>query len=97
MSWMHFALAWCELLLAVLLWHRAMPAMLAEAQWRAVKIWGLGMALAVYGIGQLEAGLGYSTIPGIRSFADVCLIAYAAARLLHILRHAPPPHWSDAL
>lgn len=95
MTILHFILAGAELLLAVLLWHRAAPALFKDSQWRATKVWLLGMAIGMLGIGQLEAALGYSAIPGLRCVGDLFLIFYAAARYRGIVKHTPPPHWSE--
>lgn len=97
MTWLNFVLASAEILLAVLLWHRAMPALFKESQWRATKAWALGMAIGVMGVGQLEAALGFSAIPVLRCVGDLFLIAYAAARYRGIVKHTPPPHWSELL
>lgn len=95
MTIVHFLLGVAELLLAVLIWHRAMPALYRESQWRATKLWALGMAIGLLGVGQLEAALGFSAIPLLRCVGDLFLIAYAAARYRGIMKHMPPPHWSE--
>jgi hypothetical protein len=97
MTWLHFLLAGAEVLLAVLLWHRAMPALFRDSQWRATKIWALGMAIGTLGVGQLEAALGFSAIPWLRCIGDLFLIGYATARYRGIVKHTPPPHWSELL
>lgn len=84
-----------EVTLAVMLWHRAAPAMRSIAQWRAWMIFFLGLALAMLGVGQFEAAMLGTPIPFLRLTGDLALIIYGIWRFLHIVRHTPPPHWSE--
>ena len=84
-----------EVSLAVMLWHRAAPALRTIAQWRAWMIFFLGLSLAMLGVGQFEAAMTGDSIPFLRMMGDLALIIYAAWRFLHIVRHTPPPHWSE--
>jgi hypothetical protein len=96
MDQMHLLTGLAEIIIAALLWHHAAPAMRRVAYWRAWKTWLLGLALALLGSGQIDAWLTGSTIPWLRQLGDFVLIIFAAWRFAHIMRHVPPPHWSDA-
>jgi len=85
-----------EIAVAVLLWHHAAPALRRIAYWRAWKTWLLGLALALLGIGQIDAWLSGAAIPLLRQLGDAILVIYSAWRFVHIMRHVPPPHWSEA-
>lgn len=95
MSYLYPLIGLIEFTLAVLLWHRATPALRREAKWRAWEVWALGAALAFFAIGQFEAWWAWRAIPGLRLFGDLLLILSGAGRYWHIMRHRPPPHWSD--
>ena len=91
----HLLTGLVEIIIAVLLWHHAAPALRRIGTWRAWMTWLLGLALALLGTGQIDAWLTGETIPLLRQLGDVVLILYAAWRFIHIMRHVPPPHWSD--
>lgn len=92
---LHLLTAICEIALAIALLHRASIVLRSWSHWRAWKVWFLAAALMGFGIGQIDAWLGVASISPTRMFGDAALIIYAAWRLVHILRHLPPPHWSD--
>ena len=85
-----------EVTVAVLLWHHAAPALRRIGTWRAWKTWLLGLTLALFGIGQLDTWWTGGCIHWLRQGGDFVLIIYAAWRFFHIMRHVPPPHWSDS-
>jgi len=95
MELIHLVTGLAEIIVAVLLWHHAAPALRRIGTWRAWMTWLLGLALALLGVGQIDAWLVGGHIPLLRQLGDVFLIIYAAWRFLHIMRHVPPPHWSE--
>lgn len=95
MELIHLVTGLVEITIAILLWHHAAPALRRIGTWRAWMTWLLGLALALFGTGQIDAWLSGDPIPLLRQLGDVALIIYAAWRFLHIMRHVPPPHWSD--
>lgn len=95
MNIVHLLTGVVEIVVAVLLWHHAAPALRRIGTWRAWMTWLLGLALALLGIGQIDAWLSGSTVPLLRQLGDVVLIFYAVWRFVHIMRHVPPPHWSE--
>lgn len=86
-----------EIACAIMLWHHAAPALRRIGTWRAWMTWLFGLSLALFGIGQIDAWLSGETIPSLRLLGDGVLILYAAWRFILIMRHVPPPHWSDEL
>ena len=95
MELIHLLTGLVEIGIAVLLWHHAMPAIRRIATWRAWMTWLLGAALALFGAGQIDAWLTGDHIPLLRQLGDFLLIIYSAWRFAFIMRHVPPPHWSD--
>ena len=95
MAHLHLLTGIVEITIAVMLWHHAAPALRRIGTWRAWMTWLLGFALALLGIGQINAWLVNAHIPFLRQSGDFALIIYAAWRFIHIMRHVPPPHWSD--
>lgn len=96
MNPLHLLTGLAEIMVAIALWHRAAPALRCHGHWRAWKTWLLGVALALLGIGQLDAWWSGATVPLLRQLGDAALIAYSIWRFVHIMRHVPPPHWSEA-
>lgn len=95
MNLLHLVAGLVEITVAILLWHHAAPALRRIGTWRAWKTWLLGLALALFGVGQIDAWLSGTQIPLLRQLGDGVLIFYGAWRFVHIMRHVPPPHWSD--
>lgn len=96
METVHLLTGLVEIAIAILLFHHAAPAIRRIATWRAWMTWLLGLALTLLGVGQIDAWLTGQTIPWLRQCGDIVLVTYSAWRFLHIMRHVPPPHWSDA-
>ena len=95
MGTIHLLTGLVEIAIAIALWHHAAPALRRLGTWRAWMTWLLGLALALLGIGQIDAWLTGQTILWLRQCGDIALVIYAAWRFVHIMRHVPPPHWSD--
>lgn len=95
MNLLHLVTGLVEITVAILLWHHAAPALRRIGTWRAWKTWLLGLALALLGAGQIDAWLSGAEIPLLRQLGDAVLILYGAWRFFHIMRHVPPPHWSE--
>ncbi|KNH02620.1 hypothetical protein J121_404 [Qipengyuania citrea LAMA 915] len=95
MTIVHLLTGLVEIAVAILLWHHAAPALRRIGTWRAWMTWLLGLALALLGVGQIDAWFAGSTVPLLRQLGDVVLLFYAAWRFVHIMRHVPPPHWSE--
>jgi len=71
--------------MAVVLWHKGIPAAQRGGRTKAVEILLLGMVLGLFGIGRLSAALAAPVGFSFQLFGHLALLAYAALRYRRLL------------
>ena len=85
-----------EITLALLVFHRAMPAVRIYGPLWALKYWFLGFALGMFGFGRLFGPVVENNFSMIFSMGHYCLIGYGISRLAKIIA-VSDTRWGDHL
>ena len=82
-----------EIALALLVFHRALPAVLVFGRLQVLKFWLLGFALGSFGIGRAFGPPYLAADAWIFTVGHYCLIAYVVMRLRQLMLASDSTWW----
>lgn len=82
-----------EMLLAIMIAHRALPNVRTEGLMRAFKFWSLAMALGLLGVGRYADYMTGRELGALAVFGHWFLILYAALRYRHTMSRCGQFKW----